>query len=266
MSTEATPVDYMDYSDETHKPVRIGGGSFATVYAWRGGPLAFKVAAARGHCTSIHQEFVMLRMLYAHSTSDSWVSALFRLPKPYGFYDPGTNTIILNDGHLQSRIGSSPGHRTAIANPLQGITKYTAAYAMDRIHVLPFEVGSAIKERFYPSSAKPDAPPPSLCRLYFGTSLEEKKRTSRFFSTDHFAIDPSQYAELRATFPMLESAENVARGMGDMLARIHWQTGFDARDVEFGMAGDGIQEIMYYVVDFNQASSAAHARTSAHLR
>ncbi|KZO98093.1 hypothetical protein CALVIDRAFT_562483 [Calocera viscosa TUFC12733] len=250
-----------DYSYETHQPVRIGAGSFATVYAWRGGPLAFKVAAAPGNCAVIHQEFEMLRMLYAQSSTAS----LFRLPKPYAFYDPGTSTVILNDGHLQSNRTPSPGHRPTIANPLRGITTDGAAYAMDRIHVVPFEVGSVIKERFYPSFATPQAPPPSLCRLYFG-EWPESLRVSRFFSAKHFALNPTQYADLCGAFSELESAKDVAKGMGDMLARIHWRAGFDARDVEFGMGGDGIQEITYYMRAFSKDIEDIQQLVKAHFQ
>lgn len=51
----------------------------------------------------------------------------------------------------------------------------------------------------------------------------------------------------------LPSAEEVALEMGDMLARIHWRAGFDARDVEFVMGDDMASSVAFYVIDFNQA-------------
>ncbi|TGZ76574.1 hypothetical protein EX30DRAFT_344794 [Ascodesmis nigricans] len=39
---------------------------------------------------------------------------------------------------------------------------------------------------------------------------------------------------------------------GDMLSKMHFRTGFDARDVEFVLGGDGWRGVKPFILDFNQ--------------
>jgi hypothetical protein len=92
--------------------------------------------------------------------------------------------------------------------------------------------------------------------LYFGKTLGEGK-DSRFVNTNNFPLDVRRYEWLRATLKeksnmVLPSAEELALEMGEMLGKIHWLGGYDARDVEFVMGGDGLNGVLFYVLDFNQ--------------
>lgn len=45
--------------------------------------------------------------------------------------------------------------------------------------------------------------------------------------------------------------------MGEMLGRIHWWVGFDARDIEFIFGGGSRgtdNDTQFFVIDFNQVS------------
>ena len=89
-----------------------------------------------------------------------------------------------------------------------------------------------------------------MCRLYFGREL----RPSAFVNPCNFPLDVARYASLRQECPdALDAIEEVVEGMGEMLSRIHWVAGYDARDVEFVMAGSlRALTVQLYVIDYNQ--------------
>lgn len=127
-------------------------------------------------------------------------------------------------------------------------------YAMDRVFALSNEVTEAISTRYIPKEIVVD-PNLRLCRLYFGKICASE--TPRFVNTNNFPLDARRFNILSHDNEdlRLPSAEEVALGMGDMLARIHWRAGFDARNVKFVMGGDGItSSVTFYVIDFNQVS------------
>jgi len=239
----------MHFIDEPSYPVRIGAGSFATVFVLHGGPLVFKVVAAPDNSAAMHHEFEALRVLYSQCST----GLFFRLPKPYAFHDPDNSVLIFNGVMRPSkrRNTQEAARRSSPVNPFLGVATETAAYAMDRVHAIPASVGALIKQRFYPAFAPENAPMPRLCRLYFGRDAEYP-RPSRFFNSGNFALDAAEYKQLYEEFEVVEEPERVARAMGEMLASIHWHAGYDARDVEFIMGGDGLRELTYYVIDFNQ--------------
>ena len=142
-----------------------------------------------------------------------------------------------------------------------------SVYVMDRIHVLPSGQGQYIREQFYPIAARKLVPPPSLCRLYFGKVLAPPDtRRIAMVNSINFPLDRARYTGLRTTMDTLPSAEDVAEGMGQMLGLVHWTAGFDGRDIEFVVGGDGYGNIQFYVIDFNQVrpmSSCASHKTQS---
>lgn len=100
---------------------------------------------------------------------------------------------------------------------------------------------------FYPEAQKATAVLPALCRLYFGRKLPQ----SQFVNPKNFLLDQHRYSRLSEAFGF-DPPEEVAKGMGEMLARIHWTTGYDGRDIEMVLGGDGFSEIAFYTIDFNQ--------------
>ncbi len=50
----------------------------------------------------------------------------------------------------------------------------------------------------------------------------------------------------------LPSIDEVATGMGEVLAKLHWAVGVDARDVELVLAGSAQHGVQCYLFDFNQ--------------
>ncbi|KAJ7216967.1 hypothetical protein B0H12DRAFT_1032213 [Mycena haematopus] len=96
-------------------------------------------------------------------------------------------------------------------------------------------------------------PSPNLIRLYFGRDGPERSQ-SRFINTKNFPMNVTQYNRLHRAMDQDGVAEphEVARGMGEMLGKLHWKYGCDARDVEFvlGEGDGGVAE--YWLLDFNQ--------------
>jgi hypothetical protein len=102
--------------------------------------------------------------------------------------------------------------------------------------------------------------------LYFGKTLAQSKH-SKFLNSSNFPIDVSRYRSLLERFPggKLASLEEVTAGMGEMLSKIHWVVGYDGRDIEFVMAGNGQNSVRNYVIDFNQMRRFDAKTTSIQL-
>ncbi|KAH0585317.1 hypothetical protein H2248_008558 [Termitomyces sp. 'cryptogamus'] len=113
-------------------------------------------------------------------------------------------------------------------------------YVMDRVAPLPRQIGSVICSSFYSQKALDQGvEAPLMCRLYFGKKeVRSSPRPSLFINPINFPLDVARYDLLCNECPNeLDLKEEVAEGMGEMLARMHWIAGYDARDVEFVMAG-----------------------------
>lgn len=237
--------------DEPIAPVRIGAGSFATAYVLRGGPLAFKVVHFPENGETLRKEFIALQEVYSLCNPDS----LFWIPRPLAYYDARNNILIQTPSPFTAprsrRVGMTrpPLVTAKLFRPLRNPNP---VYVMDRVFALPHEVGEPICSRYFPSTITAG---PSLCRLYFGKTFDcNGERPFRFVNTNNFPLDIQRFGFLRHSLEDLDlpSAEEIALEMGDMLARIYWRAGYDARDVEFVMGGDGYSGVTFYVIDYNQ--------------
>lgn len=65
-------------------------------------------------------------------------------------------------------------------------------------------------------------------------------------------MDVERYNAIRDLIQDAPSVDDVAHGMGERLSRIHWLAGYDARDIKFVMGGDGLGDVTFFVIDFNQ--------------
>jgi hypothetical protein len=245
------PLKIGTVDEELRKPLKIGAGSFAAIYVVQGAPLAYKVVHFPEHNDILKKEFEALRILYASCNTDSF----FRTPKPVAFYNADNDELILTPPSPVSarnrRIVLRPADIDA--SFFDELSSNNPVYAMSRIFALRGNIARPICSQFMPDSV---TTLPNLCRLYFGKTLGEGK-DSRFVNTNNFPLDVRRYEWLRATLKeksdmVLPSAEEVALEMGEMLGKIHWLGGYDARDVEFVMGGDGLNGVLFYVLDFNQ--------------
>lgn len=228
---------------ERTNPSRIGAGSFATVFAAPGHPVVFKVVHAQEHTAQILAEYEVLHCVHGLCNADS----IFALPRALAFYDPETDDLRYHPP--EPKAGRPRRPRQALNRAMFDGWPARACYVMDRVGPLPRHLGKLIRSSMYPEKmVLSETPIPLLCRLYFG-----ELGPSPFVNTNNFPINVASYRLLLDNLAEdLLPIEVVAQGMGEMLSRIHWTAGYDARDIEFVMGGDAFG-VRYYVVDFDQA-------------
>src|SRR5438445_10534403 len=74
------------YIMEVGAPVRLGAGSFATVYVISGGVIALKEVSHIDNAEKIRQEYDILDKIYRQCNTDSF----FAIPRALGFFNPLT--------------------------------------------------------------------------------------------------------------------------------------------------------------------------------
>ncbi|KAM5545179.1 hypothetical protein V8D89_001290 [Ganoderma adspersum] len=250
----ATSLDDCESSQEPTTPTRIGAGSFATVFASPGRPLAIKVAHAPDHTAQVEWEFTSLQAVLTATENNTY--AFFMVPRPLAFYDPQTQKLLFPVGLSPPSDEATTGRRRApqqrpFTPEFFSNLPERPCYVMDRAAPLPPGAAQRIRAHFYPTRAAGSVPSPSICRLYFGKEL----RPSAFVNPVNFPLDAARYDLFRDgdDDPDIPPKDEVAAGMGETLALIHWQAGYDARDVEFVMAGaQDSAGLRFYVIDFNQ--------------
>lgn len=121
---------------------------------------------------------------------------------------------------------------------------------MDYISPLPAPSGAHLGTTYFPGLNERDKEGPTLCRLYFGKVFPNSR--PKFVNSSNFPLDEARYLGVRAVANELPDSAAVARGMAQMLARLHFLAHVDARDVEFVLGGDGHFGHKFYIIDFNQ--------------
>ncbi|KAL4250540.1 hypothetical protein ABKN59_002310 [Abortiporus biennis] len=230
--------------DELTIPLRIGAGSFATVYVVGGGSVAFKQVSQPTNANVLRAEYHTLNDIRSRCATDSF----FAVPRGFAFNNP----LAPNGDFVTSGNPSFSRHRqTTPFITQEDISIFNApTYAMDRVPALPYATQMFLRKLHFPPSISTKTGP-ALCRLYFGKNFTGAP-PSRFFNTQNFPLDEFRYRQLISKYPYLPSPEKVAAGMGEMLSRVHIITGLDARDVEFVLGGDGFSGFSFYMIDFNQ--------------
>jgi len=229
------------FTEEVGSPVRLGAGSFATVYVISGGLIAFKEVAHTDNAEKLRQEYDTLNEVYLQCSADS----LFAVPRALACFNPLTKDFSLTTPNPLSTNRFRP-----LVTP--GVMAYfpQPTYAMDRVHALPINARRYLAGRYFPPELSDG---PALCRLYLGKDYTGAA-PSRFANTTNFPLDETRYTQLATLFQFLPPAAEVAREMGSMLSRLHHRASVDARDVEFVLGGDGGAGFTFFLIDFNQAS------------
>ena len=231
-------------TEEIGSPVRLGAGSFATVYVISGGLVVFKEVSHIDNTEKLRQEYDALDDIYLRCNTDSF----FTIPRALAYFNPLTEEF--------STTAPSPPSANSLRTARPLITPGVMAcfqrstYAMDRVHALPINARRHLARQYFPPQLSDG---PALCRLYFGRDYTGAP-PSRFVNTLNFPLDETRYAQLNTLFQFLPSAVDVARAMGSMLFRLHHRASVDARDVEFVLGGDGGAGFTFFLIDFNQAS------------
>ncbi|KAF8329248.1 hypothetical protein F5887DRAFT_1005001 [Amanita rubescens] len=248
------------------KLITIGRGSLALVSILSGRPVAFKHVIFPSRTPELKAEFETLCSLHNTCNTDSF----FEVPHPHAYYDPNIPTSFVSPNHFPKSKGRRPARRPLVAEKdFKALNLDNAAYAMDQVLPLPISTALIIRKLFYPPGQEM-APPPSLCRLYFGKVIETKAlpsgRPSRFFNSANFPLDVSRYSQMTevAHVDDYPNVDEIAHGMGEMLGLLHWRAGYDGRDIEFIMGGASFSGIAMNVIDFNQMRAWSRKKEDVH--
>lgn len=235
--------------------VTIGRGSFASVSVLTGHPIAFKHVILPERSQELRKEFDTLLSIYGSCDTDSF----FAIPRPLAFYDPSTPASFVappRSPHSTSR--RRPLRPRVTEGDFKMLNLDTAAFAMDHVPPLSLVVADTVRKLFYPPNSS-TARSPSLCRVYFGKVISEVGKDggpNRFFNSANFPLDVDRYQMIKALDHADEcgypDVQEIVFGMGEMLGRLHWRAGYDARDVEFVMGGASFSGVALFVIDFNQ--------------
>ncbi|EPQ51381.1 hypothetical protein GLOTRDRAFT_96525 [Gloeophyllum trabeum ATCC 11539] len=122
------------------------------------------------------------------------------------------------------------------------------AIAMERIYDIPDALKGALAQIIKLDEKK--APEIKLCLLGMG-----REAIRGPVSLASVLLTPTTYADLAQRVKgavALPPVEDVVRGIGAAVARIHWRAGYDANDIEFAMGADGSGHVKFFVFDFNK--------------
>ncbi|KAF7302414.1 hypothetical protein HMN09_00875200 [Mycena chlorophos] len=232
----------------------VGQGSFGKVWLLTQTPYAFKTVLNTDSSADLEKEWSTLVGVYATCSSTSF----FAIPRPLAAFLPESTDQVRFAPPSPSIAPRQFRNRKRPPIPLpQSIfheNGFTAAtYAMTFIHNVPPLIAEFVVQNFYSEKAQAaKVPKPNLLRIYFGRDGPEQV-TSRFINSKNFAVNITQYTRLADVFKLALSAPaDVSQGMGEMIAKLHWLQGCDARDVEFVIGDTGSGGVEYWLLDFNQ--------------
>ncbi|KAF7305168.1 hypothetical protein MKEN_01232000 [Mycena kentingensis (nom. inval.)] len=231
----------------------IGQGSFGKVWLLTQTPYAFKTVLNPGSGADLENEWATIVGVYATCNSTSF----FAVPRPLAVFLPhSTDSVQFAPPNLGPNLAQV--RRRAHVQLPQSIfheNGFTAAtYAMTFIRNVPPLIAQFVAQNFYSEkaqAARPKIPNPNLLRVYLGRDGPERL-TSRFVNSKNFAVNVTQYTRLAEVFGLPAPGE-VSQGMGEMIGKLHWLQGCDARDVEFVIGDTGFGSVEYWLLDFNQA-------------
>ena len=204
-------------SSEPTSIVRIGAGSFATVYVCQGyNNLAFKRVADPGRGAELRKEHDDLLLLYQTPQLLS-PDSLFKVPRPDAFFP----------SYAEFRLA------TSISQPEleEPALNDAAVCTMERVWPVPRLLAARIRQLFFPEQHRGNEQL-FLARLYLG---REVRAASRFFNPLNFPLDSSRLQQLQ--LPV--DCRQIAWHIGRCLAAIHFLARRDAprRRVRAGREG-----------------------------
>lgn len=190
------------------------------------------------HCSLAHNRYQELRTAIGAAEEPS----VFRTPHPWAYWRPSSAEIL---------------PPTAAIPPSLSIFR-APTFLFDIIPSLSLDIVAAYQRLFIAPAALAQCPRIRLLRLYFGRE-DMPALTEEFqpgLSTD-LPLDSRRYDLLRSAVTTMPTALEVSSGMGQVLARLHWAVGANARDVELVLGSrvvGGVPVAQCYVLDFNQVS------------
>ena len=221
-------------SGESHSLVRLGAGSFGTVYVWQGyQSVAVKVVADINSCGQLAQEYANLEHIQGVDHG-----LVISVPRPMRLY----NAFDDFKEEMQEILHMDASEHVSGA---------ACAYVMERVFAPPPAVVSLIRKLFFPEPFKANRQY-FVARLYLGQKPRSRDgRPLRFFNPLNFPLDADRLNQLKLGV----STARIASDMGKMMARFHYLKRTDANDVEFVLGGDPsdpLHKARCYCIDFDK--------------
>ncbi|EFJ13268.1 hypothetical protein SELMODRAFT_424621 [Selaginella moellendorffii] len=214
-------------TQEVTEIVRLGAGSFATVYVWQSrNNVAIKCLADASRFPELLDEFENHQKI--SKACQGAENLLFLVPKPVEFF-PSLASLA-----------------ECLRMDLSLLPNIPAAYTMQRVWPVPPALADSIRAKFFPALHSRYSKP-FVARIYLGAKRQHL--ASRFFNASNFPLDANRCKELGLPI------ESLAQEMGRLLARIHHLAGLDGRDIEFVVGGDELRTFSdpgFACFDFNQ--------------
>ncbi|XP_024515284.1 uncharacterized protein LOC9653386 [Selaginella moellendorffii] len=203
-------------TQEVTEIVRLGAGSFATVYVWQSrNNVAIKCLADASRFPELLDEFENHQKI--SKACQGAENLLFLVPKPVEFF-PSLASLA-----------------ECLRMDLSLLPNIPAAYTMQRVWPVPPALADSIRAKFFPALHSRYSKP-FVARIYLGAKRQHL--ASRFFNASNFPLDANRCKELGLPI------ESLAQEMG-----------LDGRDIEFVVGGDELRTFSdpgFACFDFNQ--------------
>ncbi|KAF8970286.1 hypothetical protein BDZ97DRAFT_1790796 [Flammula alnicola] len=223
--------------------IRIGSGTFATIYMNTATPEVYKKCRSAENCAILAEEYRQMKLISeALQASGNTILS----PTPIDFYGPD-----------DVEFWDDP----AFVFPA-GDAVRTGAYSMTRVYPLPSTLKAKLIDLFCPPNLNERAPGlvrrgHHLARLLLGRPEPDANRAApqRFFDTYNFPLTRGRAEQLGLNTVLLSGE------MGRMLAQLHMTARNDARDIEVVLGANITspvpnrrerREPRVWVLDFNQ--------------
>ena len=247
--------------------VAISHGGFGFVRTYAHSRVAYKTTfdssvEARDHLVQEFKFYAELDTSFDIIRADRPV--IFASPKPLSVWDPiSSSCFSISRSDMVCHVSSaSESHRwmwRKFTNPTMSVELIPALH--------PF-IGERYRSLFFGKHLQSDTSPIHLLRLYLGRQLDPTTQELKSGVQSDLPLDIDRYTRLSESlspgivFPTLQ---DIATGMGQVLATLHWSMGIDGSDIELVIGGDSLgaekgdtdhrpDRVEPYVLDYNKCA------------
>lgn len=240
----------------------LGEGSFGSIYYYSTHSIVYKMVIDAEGDSALFAEFSTYNAV-STATGHGSQPGSFSTPRAWKYWRPSSCELLAHDSSPPRTVPRSPNDRPSSL----WSHFHRPTFVFDLIPSISSDLVRLYKHLFVAREAAHLCPSIRLLRLYLGRE-DLPVKTSAFHPglASDLPLDVARYETLRkagidAAGTVMPTLDMVCSGMGQVLARLHWAVGINARDVELVLGSvqiGGAQEPQCYVLDFNQVSEHFH--------
>ncbi|ORY27101.1 hypothetical protein BCR39DRAFT_539259 [Naematelia encephala] len=237
----------------------IAEGSFGQIFHWPQQTTVYKTVREDGHHLQLLREFEC----YSAASSiahQPQAPGEFGIPRPWQYWQPigidqPGRIINAANSHLSVLSPRYEANRELSSRHLWSEFQLPT-FTMDLIPSLHPVISQRYKLLFWAEKIR-HTMSIRLLRLYFGrTNLPAVTISVQPGLKSDPPLDVSRYERLAEDLEsygiQMPTPQQVAAGMGQVLARLHWLVGINASDIELVLGGSPAHGVQLYAFDFNQ--------------